>query len=118
MARMRKTMNRWDIETNSGYGWSFECSEYTLKAARAQEKCYRENSYGRFEVRIVKHLERISRLYYYGMKERMPRFPANYAGLIKDATEGYAQIIAYGRRLEEQEITDGGLEFIREEDVT
>ena len=117
MAYTRKTMDRWDIETNSGYGWDVEYSEYTRKAAREQLKCYRENSYGRFGTRMVKHREKITRLFCYGMKEHTPHFPDNYAAFSRDATGKYAHIIAYGRRLEEQELADSGLEFIRVEDV-
>lgn len=59
MAYVRKTRDHWDIETNSGYGWDVECSEYTRAEAKAQLRCYRENSYGRFDVRLVKHREPI-----------------------------------------------------------
>ena len=55
----RKTRDRWDIETNFGYGWEVECSEYTRSEALAQLKCYRENSYGGFDVRLSKHREKI-----------------------------------------------------------
>ena len=30
----RKTIDRWDIMTNYGYGWECECSEYTYKEAK------------------------------------------------------------------------------------
>ena len=30
----RKTRDRYDIETNWGYGWEVECSEYTYSEAR------------------------------------------------------------------------------------
>lgn len=55
----RKTRDRWDIETNYGYGWEVECSEYTLADARQQAKCYRENACGRYDVRVTKHREYI-----------------------------------------------------------
>ena len=29
MAYVRKTVDRWDIETNYGYGWEIEDCEYT-----------------------------------------------------------------------------------------
>jgi len=29
MAYIRKTVDRWDIMSNYGYGWECECSEYT-----------------------------------------------------------------------------------------
>lgn len=57
--RKRKTRDRWDMETNWGEGWETECSEYTLKEAREQAKCYQENACGRFSVRLTKHRERI-----------------------------------------------------------
>ena len=43
MAYIRKTVDRWDIETNWGYGWETECSEYTRAEARQRLKEYREN---------------------------------------------------------------------------
>ena len=55
----RKTRDRWDIETNCGYGWEVECSEYTRKEAKEQLRCYRENACGRFCVRLTKHREPI-----------------------------------------------------------
>ena len=39
----RKTRDRWDIETNWGYGWETECSEYTWPEAKQTVKEYREN---------------------------------------------------------------------------
>ena len=41
---IRKTIDRWDIVTNYGYGWECECSEYTLKEAKQRLKEYRENT--------------------------------------------------------------------------
>ena len=60
MAYQRKTKDRWDIETNFGYGWEVECSEYTREEAKNQLKCYKENACGRFEVRLVKRKEKLS----------------------------------------------------------
>ena len=60
MAYKRKTRDRWDIETNWGYGWDVEYSEYTWAEAKAQAKCYRENSCGRFDVRVVKRREKLN----------------------------------------------------------
>ena len=62
MGYVRKTKDRWDIETNYGYGWEVECSEYTLKEAKEQIKCYRDNvdKYGRGQSRLVKRKERVS----------------------------------------------------------
>ena len=54
---IRKTVDRWDIMTNYGYGWECECSEYTLKEAKHRLKEYRENITG--SVRLEKHRERI-----------------------------------------------------------
>ena len=36
-------MYRWDIETNYGYGWDVECSEYTKEDADRTLREYREN---------------------------------------------------------------------------
>lgn len=59
MSYQRKTRDRWDIETNYGYGWDVECSEYTVKEARQTLKEYRENSCGRFAVRLKKRREKL-----------------------------------------------------------
>ena len=56
---VRKTRDRWDIETNYGYGWECECSEYTYKEARQTLREYRENACGRFVVRMTAHREKI-----------------------------------------------------------
>lgn len=58
MAYIRKTVDRWDIETNYGYGWEIEDCEYTRTEARKRLKEYQENSCGRFSVRLVKRRER------------------------------------------------------------
>lgn len=55
----RKTRDRWDIETNWGYGWDIECSEYTWPNAKQTLKEYRENSDGRFAARVVKRREKL-----------------------------------------------------------
>lgn len=57
MAYQRKTIDRWDIMTNYGYGWECENSEYTWKDAKRSIKEYRENITG--AVRLEKHRERI-----------------------------------------------------------
>ena len=61
MAYQRKTRDRWDIETNYGYGWEVENSEYTRTDAKRSLKEYRENlqAYGKCEVRMTKHMERL-----------------------------------------------------------
>ena len=55
MAYQRKTVDRYDIMTNYGYGWECECSEYTWKDAKQTAKEYRENTSA--AVRIEKHRE-------------------------------------------------------------
>jgi hypothetical protein len=57
MAYVRKTVDRWDIMTNYGYGWECENSEYTLKDAKRSLREYRENISG--AVRLEKHREKI-----------------------------------------------------------
>ena len=57
MAYKRKTIDRWDIITNYGYGWECENSEYTLSDAKRSVREYRENVQA--DVRLEKHRERI-----------------------------------------------------------
>ena len=57
MAYKRKTRDRWDIETNYGYGWEVENSEYTWREARQSLREYRENVGA--AVRVVKRREKI-----------------------------------------------------------
>jgi len=57
MPYKRKTIDRWDIMTNYGYGWECENSEYTWKDAKRSVREYRENVQG--AVRLEKHRERI-----------------------------------------------------------
>ena len=61
MAYQRKTQDRWDIETNYGYGWEVENSEYTRTDAKRSLREYRENlqAYGKCQVRMTKHRERL-----------------------------------------------------------
>ena len=61
MAYQRKTRDRWDIETNYGYGWEVENSEYTREDARRSLREYRENlqDYGKCSVRRIKRRERL-----------------------------------------------------------
>ena len=59
MAYQRKTVDRWDIMTNYGYGWECECSEYDLASAKRTQREYIENSYGRYAVRLEKHREKV-----------------------------------------------------------
>ncbi len=56
MAYIRKTVDRWDIMGNYGYGWECECSEYTFKEAKQRLKEYRENGGGCY--RLEKHREK------------------------------------------------------------
>lgn len=55
MAYQRKTVDRYDIMINYGYGWECEYSEYTWKDAKQTAKEYRENTSA--AVRIEKHRE-------------------------------------------------------------
>lgn len=57
MAYQRKTIDRWDIETNYGYGWEVENSEYNYKDARRSLKEYLENCSG--AVRMIMRREKI-----------------------------------------------------------
>ena len=59
MGYKRKTIDRWDIETNYGDGWCAECSEYTYEEARKTYHEYIENLavYGKCHVRMTKHRE-------------------------------------------------------------
>ena len=59
MAYIRKTVDRWDIMSNYGYGWECECSEYTYKEAKQRLKEYRENGGGcyRLEKRREKKVD-------------------------------------------------------------
>lgn len=57
MAYKRKTRDRWDIETNYGYGWEVENSEYTWADAKRSIKEYRDNIKGL--CRLVKRREKI-----------------------------------------------------------
>lgn len=61
MAYKRKTRDRWDIETDYGYGWDVECSEYTYPEAKERLREYRDNlqRYGKCIVRMTKHREPI-----------------------------------------------------------
>jgi len=56
---VRKTRDRWDIMTNWGYGWECECSAYSHREAVQLYRDYRDNSCGRFAVRVEKHREEI-----------------------------------------------------------
>jgi hypothetical protein len=56
MAYIRKTVDRWDIMGNYGYGWECECSEYTWKEAKQTLKEYRKNGGGCY--RLEKHREK------------------------------------------------------------
>ena len=58
MAYQRKTVGRWDVMTNYGYGWECENSEYTRKDARRSLSEYLANTSA--AVRLVKRRERIA----------------------------------------------------------
>lgn len=57
MAYTRKTIDRWDILGNCGYGWEVENSEYTREDAKRSLKEYRENC--DYPIKMEKHRERI-----------------------------------------------------------
>ncbi len=57
MAYVRKTKDVYEIQGNCGYGWDCETTEETMKEAKAQAKCYRENV--NYPIRIVKKREKI-----------------------------------------------------------
>ena len=61
MGYIRKTRDRWDIETSWVEGeWDVECSEYTWKEAKAQYRCYQENIHPHcLGLRMTKHREKI-----------------------------------------------------------
>jgi len=53
MAYVRKTKDEYEIQGwHSIYGWEMETTEETLKAAKIQAKCYRDNV--KYPIRIVK----------------------------------------------------------------
>jgi len=52
VAYKRKTYDEYEIQGNCGYGWDVETTEDTLREAKAQAKCYRENV--NYPIRIVK----------------------------------------------------------------
>lgn len=58
MAYQRKTVDRWDIETNYGYGWEVEVSEYSSFEAKRTRREYLENARGLLGIRIVKRREK------------------------------------------------------------
>ena len=53
----RKTIDRWDIMSDYGYGWGCECSLYSRAEALADFQAYRENGGGCY--RLEKHREKI-----------------------------------------------------------
>lgn len=60
MSYIRKTRDYFELQGNYGYGHGWECltAELTIRAARDQRKCYRENEPGT-PTRIVKKREPI-----------------------------------------------------------
>ena len=56
---VRKTIDVWYVMTNYGYGWECETIECSKQAAKAQARCYRENT--KALVRIEKHREKINK---------------------------------------------------------
>lgn len=60
MAYVRKTIDRWDIETNYGYGWEVESSYGNYAEAKRDLKEYRLlTTYYGGSCRLVKRRERI-----------------------------------------------------------
>lgn len=57
MAYVRKTIDRWDIESNWGSGWDVETSEYTRREAKQTFRTYLQNY--RVPVRLVKRREKL-----------------------------------------------------------
>ena len=53
MGYRRKTIDRYDIMTNYGYGWECEVSEYTYREAKQRLKEYRQNTNA--QIRLEKH---------------------------------------------------------------
>lgn len=51
MAYQRKTIDRWDIMSNYGYGWECENSEYTFIDAKRSIKEYRQNGSGAYKLK-------------------------------------------------------------------
>ena len=62
MVNQSITADKWDIETNYGYGWETENSEYTRTDARRSLREYRENmeACGTCLVRMVKRREKVA----------------------------------------------------------
>ena len=61
MAYIRKTKDRWDIETNYGYGWEVECSYDTCAEAKRDIGEYRIHvAHYNGQCRIVKRREKIN----------------------------------------------------------
>ena len=54
----RKTYDEYEIQGNCGYGWDLETTELTMKDAKIQAKCYRENV--NYPIRIIKKRVRIT----------------------------------------------------------
>ena len=55
---VRKTVDRWDIETNYGTGWEVECCEYSYKEAKQRYREYLLNASGLLDIRIKKRREK------------------------------------------------------------
>ena len=57
MAYTRKTKDVYNIVTNYGYGWEFECTEETYKEAKQRLKEYRDNTTA--QIKLEKKRERL-----------------------------------------------------------
>ena len=53
----RKTIDRWDLMSNYGYGWECEVSYGSYAEAKTDLKIYRENGGGIYK--LEKHREKI-----------------------------------------------------------
>lgn len=53
MAYQRKTVDEYQLWINYGLGWEHETTEESMKAAKEQRKCYRENC-PQYPTKIIK----------------------------------------------------------------
>lgn len=62
MQKAANVINRWDIESNYGYGWELETSEYSEDDARRAFKEYQDNlgEYSRVVVRLKRRREAVA----------------------------------------------------------
>lgn len=58
MAYTRKTRDTFELHVNYGQGWEYEIEEDTLRAARQQQRDYRDNC-PQYPTKVVRRRERI-----------------------------------------------------------